>query len=430
LPTSIVLRHLICCIDAEPREAAARLPNDVLEAHVGQLGGFDCVTHSEMALVRRCSTLIVELERRETQFAKVGEIDDVSLAIYQTSCGALRRMLETLGIKADPARAKTITPLEDLIAELSPPTAGGSADARTLAWAKTYLELRQGFTEALGGEQITAPRKALADTLAVAQTELAMLSSRFASSGGGASAADLQIFIKLSDTVGALLESAGLGKSMREQAIPDPHDAERDAAALRDIFERIVGARQEEEARGIFRDRDGTIINTASHPAGCCCEPCTWRRNQDTTVSASPAGDSTPAAASEPAVVSTTTPPPRNLRVVPPLAPPPKAEPEPVQPAAGDLLEQRRALSVRCDDLRRQIHQLAERALVDADTRARRDRLQADLVLLESDLSQLNTTIAKQTPPSEATRLFYESNGGGCSGFDISPGPTWPRLRG
>jgi hypothetical protein len=46
----------------------------------------------EMALVRRCTTLIVECERKETIFARLGKVDDTALAIYSTTCNTLNRL--------------------------------------------------------------------------------------------------------------------------------------------------------------------------------------------------------------------------------------------------------------------------------------------------------------------------------------------------
>jgi hypothetical protein len=43
--------------------------------------------------------LIVECERRETDFALAGHISDNALAIYQTTVNTLRRTLEALGLE-------------------------------------------------------------------------------------------------------------------------------------------------------------------------------------------------------------------------------------------------------------------------------------------------------------------------------------------
>ena len=97
--------------------AWVRRLRDLLEGHVADLGGWDIVSNSEMALVRRCSVLIVELERRESLFAQAGYADDVALAVYGTSVNTLRRCLETLGLQRR-ARNVNVRPLDEIIAEL------------------------------------------------------------------------------------------------------------------------------------------------------------------------------------------------------------------------------------------------------------------------------------------------------------------------
>jgi hypothetical protein len=303
-----------------------------------------------------------------------------------------------------------------------------ATDPKTLAWARTYQQLLAGLT---GGAEISPARKALCDALAVIQTELTVMASRFASNGGGASAADLQLFLKLTDSVTSLLDGAGLRQSL--QAPSDPREAENDAKALSDAFKRTIGARLHEEDRGIFRDRAGAIIDTADHPAGCRCVPCSWCRKHQEIVPASTVGNRIPEAPSESAIVRAPSPPAPRLRVVeaaPQPAPCPQVEPARL---VGDLQDQRRRLTERCDNLRRQIGQLADRALTNADTKARRDRMQADLVLLESDLSRLNVTINQQqqsaSQSTTAKFLEWSAGGGGRSSYDMSPGWDWPRLR-
>jgi hypothetical protein len=72
------------------------------------LGGFETLSASELAMVKRCSTLIVELESQETRLARgEGKIDLVAFA--QISNG-LRRMLETLHSQALKRVARDCTP--------------------------------------------------------------------------------------------------------------------------------------------------------------------------------------------------------------------------------------------------------------------------------------------------------------------------------
>jgi hypothetical protein len=56
-----------------------------------------------------------------------------------------------------------------------------------------------------------------------------------------------------------------------------------------------------------------------------------------------------------------------------------------------------------------EISSAAERALVDVDTRAERDRRQADLNVLERELGQLNAAISRQAASSDATRIGFDN---------------------
>jgi hypothetical protein len=58
------------------RSLWARRASELLAAHVPDLGGEDNISASERALVRRAVMLIVECERRETDFAQAGQISD------------------------------------------------------------------------------------------------------------------------------------------------------------------------------------------------------------------------------------------------------------------------------------------------------------------------------------------------------------------
>jgi hypothetical protein len=87
--------------------AFRRRLRDLLDSHVSDLGGWDNISSAESALIRRAVVLIVELERRETIFAKAGYIDDNALAIYQSGSNSLLRILTALGLER---RTKDVTP--------------------------------------------------------------------------------------------------------------------------------------------------------------------------------------------------------------------------------------------------------------------------------------------------------------------------------
>jgi hypothetical protein len=298
-------------------------------------------------------------------------------------------------------------------------------------WTKRYGELLRDFTESLGGEQITPTRRAMAKTLASLQTQLLALNDKFASSGG--SPDEMAQFLRISTAITDLLAAAGVGQTIREQSVPTTRETEDLTAELRHALNFALSNRLDEQACGIFRDRNNEIVDTADHPQGCRCQPCTWHRERQDIVAVSDIGNVIPEAPHEPAVVKAPAPLPQ-LRVVQkpappsqPVSPPAKAESAP-PPSVGDLQEQRRILTNRCDDLRRQISALCDRALTNTDARSQRDRMQADLNVPESELNQLNASIAKATP-SEATRLFFENPFAGRSPYDMSPDPSWPRLR-
>jgi hypothetical protein len=152
-----------------------------------------------------------------------------------------------------------------------------TVDRRTVAWAKTYRETLRNLFDSLGGEENVAPAKlAIARTLAVLQTELSVLTDRFAADGRGGSPDDINRFLKISDTVASLLAALGLGKPLQQSG---QNHAENAHAALQAVLEGIMRVRADEEAKGIFRDRAGSVIDNRGHVEGCECEPCCWRRS-------------------------------------------------------------------------------------------------------------------------------------------------------
>ena len=114
------------------RSLWARRAGELLAEHVSDLGGEENISASERALVRRAVTLIVECERRETGFAKAGEITDGALMTFQTAVNTLRRTLESLGLQR---RARDVTPsLAQLLA--LDRRAAGDPNGQGSAWAR------------------------------------------------------------------------------------------------------------------------------------------------------------------------------------------------------------------------------------------------------------------------------------------------------
>jgi hypothetical protein len=108
-------RELLPTIDG--RSLRVRRYRDLLALHLGDLGGADMVSNSELAILRRAACLMVELERIEVLLAS----DDPRLSrehtldVYQRTSNTLRRLLESLGLRR---RARDITPsLSEIIGE-------------------------------------------------------------------------------------------------------------------------------------------------------------------------------------------------------------------------------------------------------------------------------------------------------------------------
>jgi hypothetical protein len=86
----------------DQRNPWVRRYKDVIREHIADLGGMDNTTAAERSLIRRASTLTVELERLETKFALANEASDTELDLYGRVAGNLRRLLETIGLQRRP----------------------------------------------------------------------------------------------------------------------------------------------------------------------------------------------------------------------------------------------------------------------------------------------------------------------------------------
>jgi len=89
------------------RSVWVRRCRDIISDHLSDLGGIDNTSAAERSLIRRASTLTVELERLEAKFAGEGEASADDLDLYQRTAGNLRRLLEAVGIQR---RARDVTP--------------------------------------------------------------------------------------------------------------------------------------------------------------------------------------------------------------------------------------------------------------------------------------------------------------------------------
>ena len=68
-------------------------------AHESDLGGVDVLSEGQRTILRRIAMLELQLEMLETRFAENnGEASGKQLELYQRTAGALRRLLESLGL--------------------------------------------------------------------------------------------------------------------------------------------------------------------------------------------------------------------------------------------------------------------------------------------------------------------------------------------
>jgi hypothetical protein len=99
-------------VDGDGTSAWARRFRDLIFGHVSDLGGRDMLSEAQLSLIKRASTLELELEQAEGRLSKGEQID---LDSYGRAASHLRRILESLGLERKP---KDIGPtLGDLLRE-------------------------------------------------------------------------------------------------------------------------------------------------------------------------------------------------------------------------------------------------------------------------------------------------------------------------
>ncbi len=82
--------------NTDGRSVWARRLRDLCEIYTLDLGGPEAVSLAESLLIRRASTLVVELELLESRFSEAGGADERGLDCYQRVTNTLRRTLEAL----------------------------------------------------------------------------------------------------------------------------------------------------------------------------------------------------------------------------------------------------------------------------------------------------------------------------------------------
>src|SRR6266446_1592142 len=94
--------------NCDHRSATMRRFRDLIQLHVGDLGGEGNISEAERSLVRRAAMLTLQLELLEQRFAQAGgEATSSQLTDYQRAANSLRRILETLGLRRRP---RDVTP--------------------------------------------------------------------------------------------------------------------------------------------------------------------------------------------------------------------------------------------------------------------------------------------------------------------------------
>ena len=89
----------------------ARRWRDLVELHANDLGGMDFISAAQRALIRRASTIEIELEQQEARLS-VGE--EVDIETFGRMSGHLRRLLETLGIRREARQVETLADYLDV----------------------------------------------------------------------------------------------------------------------------------------------------------------------------------------------------------------------------------------------------------------------------------------------------------------------------
>jgi hypothetical protein len=111
-------KRLFADATVDGRSSWARRFRDLIILHVNDLGGEDMASAAEQSILRRAATLTVELELLEKRFALAGGAKPEDLQTYITAANALRRLLESIGLKRV---ARDVTPmtLSDLARDIA-----------------------------------------------------------------------------------------------------------------------------------------------------------------------------------------------------------------------------------------------------------------------------------------------------------------------
>jgi hypothetical protein len=92
----------------------ARRWRDLVHLHANDLGGMDAVSAAQLALIRRASTIELELEQLEARLS-VGD-QAVDVEAFARLAGHLRRLFEALGIRRDARQVESLSDYLNTIA--------------------------------------------------------------------------------------------------------------------------------------------------------------------------------------------------------------------------------------------------------------------------------------------------------------------------
>ena len=90
------------------RSGWVRRAKELIAEHTQDLGGIDNISAAEKSIIRRASTISVELERLEKKFALAGEVNADDLDLYARVAANLRRLLEAVGLQRRPRDVTTL----------------------------------------------------------------------------------------------------------------------------------------------------------------------------------------------------------------------------------------------------------------------------------------------------------------------------------
>src|SRR5436309_15895211 len=91
-------------VEGDGNSAWSRRYRDLVAGHVSDLGGRSALSEAQVSLVRRASTIELELEQLEGRLSKGEAID---LDVFTRAASHLRRILESLGLQRRP---RDVTP--------------------------------------------------------------------------------------------------------------------------------------------------------------------------------------------------------------------------------------------------------------------------------------------------------------------------------